>query len=538
MHKKYTYCLLFIFLTVTTIAAQQRNDTLKAGKELIIISAQHYNFQKLDSGNQFVSLAGSVIVKQDKTTFYADSAVLNQKLNILEAFGHVHINDADSVHTYADYLKYLGKEKKAYLNKNVKLTDGKGVLTTSELEYDTNTKIGTYTKGGKVVNGKTVLTSKEGYYYGETRDIYFKQKVVLKDPGYDITTDTLHYNTYNDKANFVAPTKILASGRKIKTRDGWYDLKNKKAYFGSYSEIEDSSGTIKAKTMSFDDSTGKAEFKENVVYKGKDTTNGYDLIANHLETDRKKGSFRATENPILLIKQNRDSIFVRADTLYSAKLSDLTKERKVPSIRDSISGKLVEANIKDSSTDKFFEAYSHVRIFSDSSQAIGDSMFYSPRDSAFRLFKNPVVWGQENQLTGDTIYLYLQNNKPQKARVFENSMAISHAGLDYYNQVGGKTMNAVFVDGKINFLRTKGSPAESVYYGQDDSGKFVGVNKSTSDVIDSYFTDGNIQKIVFRNKLDGINYPMGQVDHIGLRLRGFKWLDDKRPKSKFEILSQ
>jgi len=538
LHKKYTYCLLFIFLTVTTIAAQQRNDTLKAGKELIIISAQHYNFQKLDSGNQFVSLAGSVIVKQDKTTFYADSAVLNQKLNILEAFGHVHINDADSVHTYADYLKYLGKEKKAYLNKNVKLTDGKGVLTTSELEYDTNTKIGTYTKGGKVVNGKTVLTSKEGYYYGETRDIYFKQKVVLKDPGYDITTDTLHYNTYNDKANFVAPTKILASGRKIKTRDGWYDLKNKKAYFGSYSEIEDSSGTIKAKTMSFDDSTGKAEFKENVVYKGKDTTNGYDLIANHLETDRKKGSFRATENPILLIKQNRDSIFVRADTLYSAKLSDLTKERKVPSIRDSISGKLVEANIKDSSTDKFFEAYSHVRIFSDSSQAIGDSMFYSPRDSAFRLFKNPVVWGQENQLTGDTIYLYLQNNKPQKARVFENSMAISHAGLDYYNQVGGKTMNAVFVDGKINFLRTKGSPAESVYYGQDDSGKFVGVNKSTSDVIDSYFTDGNIQKIVFRNKLDGINYPMGQVDHIGLRLRGFKWLDDKRPKSKFEILSQ
>ena len=536
--KKFTYGLLLFLATANTVSAQQKKDTLKQGKQLDIISAQRYNFQKLDSGTQFISLVGNVQVRQEKTLFYADSAVLNQKLNTLEAFGHVHINDADSVHTYADYLKYYGKEKKAYLNKNVKLTDGKGVLTTTDLDYDMNTKIGTYLKGGKVVNGKTILTSKEGYYYGETRDIIFKRNVVLKDPGYDITTDTLLYNTFNDVVTFVSPTKIITGGRKIKTREGWYNLKKKKAYFGSRPEMEDSTGTIKADKVGFDDSTGRAEFDGSVVYKGKDTANGYDLIANHLETDNKKGSFRATQNPLLIIKQNLDSIFVRADTLYSARFSDLVKERKVPSIRDSVYGKMVEANPKDSATNKFFEAYSHVRIFSDSTQAIGDSMFYSPRDSAFRLFKNPVVWGQENQLTGDTIYLYLQNNKPQKARVFENAMAISHAGLDYYNQVAGKTMNAFFVNGNINFLRTKGSPAESIYYGQDEGGKFVGVNKSTSDVIDTYFLDGTVHKIVFRNKLDGTSYPMGQVDHKELRLRGFKWLNDKRPKSKFEILSE
>ncbi len=522
------------------VTAQQKVDTIKpapgAMKHLQIIHADRSSFAKGDS-TQYMTLAGTVEVWQDKTKFYADSAVLNQKLNILEAFGHVHINDADSVHTHSDYLRYLGKEKKAYLNKNVKLTDGKATLTTDELEYDLNTKIGTYLKGGKVVNGKTVLTSKEGYYYGDTRDVFFKKNVVLKDPGFDITTDTLQYNTYTDLTTFVSPTRILTSGRKIKTRDGWYNLKTKKAYFGSNSVIEDSSATIRAKDMVFDDSTGKAEFKGDVVYKSKDTAKGYDLIANHLETDNKKGSYRATQNPILLIKQGLDSIFVRADTLYSARLSDLVTERDVPSIRDSITGKLLQANKKDTANDKFFEAYSHVRIFSDSTQAIGDSLFYSPKDSAFRLFKNPVVWGQENQLTGDTIYLYLQNNKPQKARVFENAMAISNAGLDYYNQVAGKTMNAFFVDGKINYLRTKGSPAESVYYGLDDYGKFFGVNKATSDVIDMYFTDGKPQRVVFRNKLEGTTYPMGQVDHKELRLRGFKWLDDKRPKSKFEILS-
>lgn len=91
-----------------------------------------------------------------------------------------------------------------------------------------NTKIGTYVKGGKVVNGKTVLTSKEASYFGETRDIYFKNKVVLIDPGYKIYTDTLLYNTYTDIATFVSPTKIITDTRTIKTKDGYYDLKKKK----------------------------------------------------------------------------------------------------------------------------------------------------------------------------------------------------------------------------------------------------------------------------------------------------------------------
>jgi hypothetical protein len=539
MYKQTLFILLAVLLNTVAVNAQQRVDTLQAGKILNVLFADRMNFQKLDSGNQFISLVGNVKVNQGKTLFYADSAVLNQKLNTLEAFGHVHINDADSVQTYSDYLKYLGKEKKAYLKKAVKLTDGKGVLTTDELEYDVNTKIGTYLKAGKVVNGTTVLTSKEGYYYGETRDVYFKNKVVLTDPDYKIYTDTLLYNTYTNVATFVCPTRIITGSRKIKTRDGYYDLKNKKAYFGKRPEIEDSTGTLKADEAAYNDSTGKGEFKGNVVYKGKDSASGYDLISNKLETDSKKGSFRATQSPILIIKQSKDSIFVRADTLYSARLSDLLMEKSVPNVRDTIIGTFLKIDKKDtdSTSDKFFEAYSHVRIYSDSMQAVGDSLFYGLKDSVFRLFKTPVAWAQENQISGDTIYLYMANKKPEKIKVWEHAMAISHAGSEFYNQVIGKTINAFFVDGKINYLRSKGSPAESVYYGVDDYGKFFGVNKATSDVIDMYFKDGKPDKVVFRNKLEGTTYPMRQVDHELIKVKGFKWLEKRRPKTKFQILS-
>jgi hypothetical protein len=340
-------------------------------------------------------------------------------------------------------------------------------------------------------------------------------------------------------ATFVCPTRIITESRKIKARDGYYDLKNKKAYFGKRPEIEDSTGTLKANEVAFNDSTGKAEFEGDVVYKGKDSASGYDLISNKLETDSKKGSVLATESPILLLKQGKDSVFVRADTLYTARLSDLLKERKVNNVRDSVSGTFVQIakSDKDSSSDKFFEAYAHVRIYSDSMQAVGDSLFYSLKDSVFRLFKTPIAWAQENQITGDTIYLYMQNKKPEKIKVWENAMAISHAGSTYYNQVSGKTINAFFNDGKIDYLKSKGSPAESVYYGVDDFGKFFGVNKATSDVIDMYFKDGKPHKVVFRNKLEGTTYPMRQVDHESIKIRGFKWLEEKRPKSKFEILT-
>ncbi|MFK5065512.1 hypothetical protein, partial [Klebsiella pneumoniae] len=91
--------------------------------------------------------------------------------------------------------------------------------------------------------------------------------------------------------------------------------------------------------------------------------------------------------------------------------------------------------IKDSSTNRYFEAYHHVRIYSDSLQAVGDSLFYNLQDSTFRLYKNPIAWTQQNQITGDTIYLYIQNKKPERIKVFENAMAISKEVEGYFNQV-------------------------------------------------------------------------------------------------------
>jgi hypothetical protein len=50
-----------------------------------------------------------------------------------------------------------------------------------------------------------------------------------------------------------------------------------------------------------------------------------------------------------------------------------------------------------------------------------------------------------------------------------------------------------------------------------------------------YFTDKRPKKIVVRNNLQGTTYPMKQVKHSEMRLRGFKWLEEIRPKSEAEL---
>ncbi len=542
--KKIIFFFIVLIIVQSAIAQRPAADSAKPeGKKLDILRAGRLNFLKIDSLHDYTSLAGEgesqPRVKQEKTIFSADSMIINQVDNTLEAFGNIHINDADSVHTYAQYLKYLGREKKAFLKKKVKLTDGNGELTTEELEYDVTLKIGTYLNGGKVKNKKTVLTSKEGYYYGDTKDIFFKRKVVLIDPAYKIVTDTLQYNSSTEIATFTSPTTISDTGRLvIKTREGYYDLKNKRGILYKRSVIDDSTYTFTADDMAIDDSTKLSEFRGNAVYRGKDTAQGFDMIANNIKTDRKKDILLATQKPILLIKQGRDSIFVSADTLYTARLSDLMKTRFVPNIRDSAkTDSLIQKNKPDSSSNKFFEAYYHVKIFSDSLQATGDSLFYSLQDSVFRLFKSPVVWAKENQITGDTIYLYIKNKKPERLYVFENAMAISKVDSSgYFNQVKGRTINALFNDGKISFLKARGN-AENVYYGQDDQKKFIGVNKSNADIIEVLFDDSQPTRVTFRSNLDGTSFPMRQVNHEDLKLRSFKWLDAIRPKSKYEILA-
>ncbi len=496
------------------------------GKLIEFLSAEVYNVKKMDSMDYLI-LVGHVKIRQGKTLLYGDSIILNTTLNTLEDFGNVHINDADSVNIYANYLKYIGSTKKAYLRKKVKLTDGKGVLTTDSLDYDVNVKLGSFKNGGKLVRNKTVLTSTEGLYYGETRDVIFRKKVELIDPENNIITDTLEYNTYSQLTNFISPSKIITGSRVISTSNGNYNTGTRKGYLYDRSNIDDSTYHFIADEMALDDSLQMGEFKGNAIYTSKNSL-GFDLTANNIKANKQKSTFLATENPLLLIKQKKDTLYIAADTLYAGKISDL--KRKIPPARDTV------GVITDTTLNKYFEAYHHVKIYSDSLQGKADSLFYSLSDSTIRLISDPIIWANDNQITGDTMYLFVKNKKPEQLYVFENAFAINKIDTTQnYNQLKGNKLNVWFEEGEIHKMNAKGN-AENIYFPLDNDKNFIGVNHSNAQIIEVYFENTEPAKVVFKNQLIGKMTPLNQTPKEDLIIRGFKWRESLRPKSKYELM--
>ena len=492
-----------------------------------ILGAERLTLLKTDDSTTLQILAGRVLLKQDKTLFFCDSCVLNNRGQLFEAWGNVQIKDNDSINVFSKHLRYLIDKKLAYLDGGVRLSDGKAQLTTPDLEYDLNTDIGIYKKGGKLINKKTTLTSKEGYYYASLKEVYFKNDVYLKDPAYEISTDSLLYNTRTQTNRFIAKTVIVDStGRSIRTTDGFYSTTTGKAEFGKRPVIKDGATTIIGDRVAFDDSSGTSQAAGNVIIV--DTAQGTTLLAGEVFRDNKKERFLATKRPLLIIEQEKDSIYVTADTIYSGNQSELSLDSTKKSKIDSLS------TVKESS-DRYLEAFHHVRIFSDSLQAVCDSLFYSYKDSTYRLFTDPVIWSNGSQITGDTVLLFTKNRKPDRLKVFENSMLVQQQEPGLYNQIASIRMDGYFSKGELDSVRALGE-AKTIYYVQDEDSAYTGINESKSDIIDIYLLTKELDKIVLRNDVSGTIWPFGQKDPLQMRLPNFRWLESRRPKSKLELI--
>ncbi len=534
---KFSQLFFLLFFFQCYIHAQQviqppsANDTTRIVQ---IIQGKSLREIYIDSATTLETIAGNVILKEGLTRFTCDSATINKSTNVLEAFGNVHINQNDSIHTYAQYLKYIGSEKIAYLKKEVKMTDKKGTLFTNDFEYNLTTGIGNYKNGGKVVNGKTVLTSSDGVYYADTKDVYFKNNVHLVDPKYDIKNDSLLYNTQSQIATFISETYIKSkNGGDIYTKEGTYDLKNGKAFFGKRTIIKDSTRTYVADNSAYDENIGIAQLEGNAIIK--DSVNGYTVLGGQIFLDKNKNSFLASRKPVLIFKgDGNDSTYIAADTLFSGIEKRDSLQKKDSVIIDTLKINTIVSN-KTDTTIRFFLAFHHVRIFNDSLQAVSDSLYYSSKDSVFKLFKEPLVFSHQSQISGDTIHLFTKNRKAERLYVFDNGMIINKTHENIYNQIGGRTINGYFKGGSIDHMRVKGQPAESIYYPQDEDSAYTGMNRAKGDVIDIFFVNKEISKVKFINDVDGTMYPIRQIPDDKKYLKNFIWKDDRRPKSKLEL---
>lgn len=386
-------CCLGGFLPAMAQEPQPQPGNRDSTKVIHIIKSDILNVITKDTLqlNRFV---GNAVFRQGNTLFYCDSALINRAANVLDAYGHIHINQADSINIYGDYLHYEGNTKLATLRDNARLTDGKITISGPELQYDMNARIGTYTQGGKLVNGKSVLTSVEGFYYADTKDVYFKKNVVMIDPEYTLTTDTLLYNTETKISTIVAPTTINDGKTIMYATSGTYNTETGQGDFDNRPTIEDSTATITADNITMDKRTGLAYATGNMVYR--DTARKMILLSNYGTVNQTERTILATQHPLMIMERQKDTLYITADTLYSGIVKKDTTTKQIISTDSLKTGSDSTLAIKADSIPPLAKIDSSgidsVTVMREGVTLAGkDSALVIQKDSALVIRKGPVL---------------------------------------------------------------------------------------------------------------------------------------------------
>ncbi|MFD0751924.1 OstA-like protein [Mucilaginibacter calamicampi] len=313
---KYVLSLLLLFITCTAMA--QRPGTSR----VTLLGSDSASVATKRNGKPAMKFyRGSF--RQDYSTLTADSSLFYYDDNMVDSYGHVIINQGDTLHIFADKLHYDGNTKLATLTGNVKMVDKDATLTTDFFTYNTATKFGTYTGGGKLFNKDNTLTSKNGYYLAGSRDAYFRYNVICTTPDAIIRTDTLRYNSGSRISWFYGPTTITGTKDKdvLYTENGRYETQTEQAFFGKKNLYTQGSKTLKGDSLFYDRLKGYGRAVKNVVFDDKEQ---HATVKGHLgEYYKDAETAKITQNPyVVFVTQDSSKSKVPADSVIKTIAKD------------------------------------------------------------------------------------------------------------------------------------------------------------------------------------------------------------------------
>lgn len=498
-------CVIFLLLTLVAspLLAQKKvklkkADTMKGGNR----------------GDERVDwVVGNVVFTQNQTTIYCDSAQIFRSKNTVEAFGRVRITEGDSVDVTSRSLVYDGNDKIAYLRNNVVFTKlGIATLYTDHLNYYRNRNLAYYFDGGKLVDSTNTLTSRKGYYNVQTNMASFKSDVVSTNQDYTLTSDTLQYNSKTKVVFFRDETTIVdKEGQTAVYQSGFYDTKVKQSDLAD-GNVETPSYRMEGDRYFLDDLRKFYRAKDNVVMTSKEE----DLViyGDEGEYDKLRGISKVWGNAYLAkATDDNDTLYLSADTLVSIENTDPRKKRLL--------------------------AYHNVKIYKTDLQGKTDSLVYIPADSMLYFFRDPVLWNEENQMTGDSVRMLIKNKKIDRLYLLNNAFVVSQDTLTNFNQIKGRTMTAFFKDDQMNAVDVRGN-GESIYFALDgktletDSAivkiaYMMGMNRILCSNMKINFKAGKVNNISFYIKPDAKFIPPHEIKEPDTRLRGFTWRPKERP---------
>ncbi|HRX31457.1 MAG: hypothetical protein H6537_06570 [Bacteroidales bacterium] len=505
--KLFSLCLvvlLSVFATSTVLAQKKTKIRLERADLLKNLKLENLNI---------IRYLGNVHFFYDSTSVRCDSAYYNDEANQFDAYGNVVVQKGSSK-IFGDKLHYDGKTSTGKLTgQEVKLIDEETMLITKEVNFNSKTNFVYYPVPGVITTKDSKLTSKKGYFDKNISLLAFSGDVVMDNPDGVIKTDSLTYNTKSEVASFFKNTRITNDDGFIYCNKGWHNRQLKQSSFQQDAYLINGAQRLFANNIFYDEPKGYARATDNVVVV--DTTNNTYLFGQKANYWKNEEAAEVTDNPFFVAIDNKDTLFLRSDFMYlqSIKPKDTTKT---------------------DSTQHLIKAIGNVRFYRTDIQGLCDSLIYQTKDSTLYMYATPILWNDVNQITADLIKVLSANKKIHEMEFIGNAFITSHEDSIFYNQIRGKTIDAHFIDGKLNTMDILGN-GQAIYYIRDNN-VLTMVNRSEGSKIKVNIKENKVSKINVMQKPTSNLYPIDKVEYEDITLKGFKWLDNKRPKNKYSIL--
>lgn len=477
--------------------------------DVILEGCEKLTFDKnLHNGCQV--LKGNVRFRQEDALMFCDSAYFYSNENSFDAFGHVRVVQ-DSTTLTANKMFYDGNTKLMRIREDITMVNGAMTLTTQKLDFFRDKNYAFYDEGGRIVDPQFQLTSKIGFFYPGQKRAVFKEKVEVLGTDYQITTDTLNYSSRSSEAEVLGPSTIVRGNYTISTKRAYMDNQNGVFHLFDRSVVEsnDKLQFVTADTIFYNRASGTSRLMGHIDLRDlKQHMAMYGAYGEMNQADESHGYL--TGNAYVKEFSTADTLFLRADTLKFVSYAD--SSRRVDGVRN-------------------------VRFFRNDFQGKSDYLLFLTKDSVMRMDGAPVLWSDANQLTGDTVYMYLKERRPNYMHIIGNSLVIQRDDSLNYNQLKGNEMFGYFTGGNLSRVLMKGN-AMSVYFPKDKAGDLIGVNHNIGQQMTIFINDERkLERILLEPGTEGTMYPPFDAPNEVLFLKGFSWKQALRPKAPADIFS-
>jgi len=472
-----------------------------------------------------------VLLFHEGALIESDQAFFYSKQNYFRALGKVIFTQGDSLRMTCKTIEYDGETKTAFAKGNVYLERPDMTLRTEELNLDRINEKAFYNTPGVIVDSTSTLTSNQGQYFMDQKKYRFISDVTINNPEYIVNSEQLDYFTESNQAYLYGNSKIEGEAYTIFCERGFYDMDREKGIFKQNATLFYDNKIIKGDSLYFESERNYAAATKNISIV--DTLNNSIITGNYGEIFKERDSAIITRRAMAVNIIDQDSLFIHADTLVATG----PEEKRI------------------------LRAYYDVRILKSDLRGRSDSLYLDESIGLTKLLKkpltkqqeqifteknyhekNPVLWFDESQMTGDEIQLLsdTKTNKLDSLKIDGRVFIIEKDTLseDGYQQIKGGLLRGAFKESKLdNIVITKNT--EMVYYLYNDEDlQLIGIDKTTCSALKMQFVDGQVDEITFLVSPNGNVYPEDELPINDRTLKGFTWRIVQRPETIEDLFDE